>query len=178
MNFTMTNSQDWLPHFTMDYDTCLWSRLHDKIFWDVNWAHGMYPYSNGQDRRRMEMHYNMMINDFHCGQVNTHSFMSFPCSCESQNLLPDNYIFPPLDAVCNDDWMFDVICEIALPNVNVLRCFMNPDGGVMLDNGEMLTDGKAGPHVGQYDRVFVILMDSHTLYCGQTLPLTLAERVT
>ena len=29
-----------------------------------------------------------------------------------------------------------------------------------------------------HDRVFVILMDSHTLYCRQTLPLTLAERVT
>ena len=89
-----------------------------------------------------------------------------------------NYIFPPLDAVCNDDWMFDVIHEIALPNVNVLRCFINRDGGVMLDNGEMLTDGNAGPHVDAYDRVFVILMHSHTLYCGQTLPLTLAECVT
>ena len=121
MNFTMTNSRDWLPHFTMDYDTCLWSGLHDKIFWDVNWAHGMYPYSNGQDRRRIEMHYNMMINDYRRGQVNTHSFKSFQCSCESQNLLPDNYIFPPLDAGCNDDWMFDVIREIALPNVNVFR---------------------------------------------------------
>ena len=74
--------------------------------------------------------------------------------------------------------MFDVTCEIALPNVNVLRYFINPEGGVMLDNGEMLTDGNAGPHVGPYDRVFAILMDSHTLYCGQTLPLTLAERVT
>ena len=77
-----------------------------------------------------------------------HTFMSFLCSCESQNLLPDNYIFPPLDAACNDDWMFDVIHEIALPNVNVLRRFINPDGGVMLDNEEMLTDEKAGPHVG------------------------------
>ena len=175
MNFTMTNSQDWLPHFTMDYDTCLWSGLCDKIFWDVNWVHGMYPYSNGQDRRRMEMYYNMMINDYCRGQVNTHSFL---CSCKSQNLLPGNYIFPPLDAVCNDDWMFDVICEIAVPNVNVLRHFINPDGGVMPDNGEMLTDGNAGPHMGPYDRVFVILMDSHTLYCLQTLPLTLAECVT
>ena len=90
MNFTMTNSRDWLPHFTMDYDTCLWSGLRDKSFWDVNRGHGMYPYSNGQDRRRMEMHYNMMINDYRHGQVSTHSFMSFPCSCESQNLLPDN----------------------------------------------------------------------------------------
>ena len=62
--------------------------------------------------------------------------------------------------------MFYVILEIALPNVNVLRHFINPDGGVMLDNGEMLTDGKAGPHVGPYDRVFVILIDSNTLYCG------------
>ena len=104
--------------------------------------------------------------------------MSFPCSCESQNLLPDQYIFPPLDVVCNDDWMFDVIREIAVPNVNVLRCFINPDGDVMLNNGEMLIDGKGGPLVGPYDRVFVILMDSHTLYCGQTLPLTLAEHVT
>ena len=85
---------------------------------------------------------------------------------QSQNLLPDNYIFPPLDAVCNDDWMFDVIREIAVPNVNVLRHFINPDGGVMLDKGEMLTDGNAGPHMGPYDRVFVILMDSHTLHCG------------
>ena len=40
MNFTMTNSQDWLPHFTVDYDTFLWSGLCDKIFWDVNWVHG------------------------------------------------------------------------------------------------------------------------------------------
>ena len=31
----------------------------------------------------------------------------------------DEYIFPPLDAVCNDDWMFEVIREIAVPNVNV-----------------------------------------------------------
>ena len=71
----------------------------------VNWVLGMYPYNNGQDRRRMEINYNMMINDYRNGQVNTHSFMLFPCSCESQNLLPDQYIFPPLDAVCNDDWM-------------------------------------------------------------------------
>ena len=154
----------WLPHFTVDNDTCLWLGLRDKIFWDVNWVHGMYCYNNGQDRR-MEMHYNIMINDYCHGQVNTHSFMSFPCSCNSQNLLPDEYIFPPLDAVCNDDWMFEVIHEIAVPNV-------------MLDNGEMLDDGNAGPLVGPYDRVFVILVDSHTLYCGQTLPLTLAERVT
>ena len=62
--------------------------------------------------------------------------------------------------------MFDVIREIALPNVNVLRRFINPDGGVMLDNGEMLIDGNADPHVGLYDRVLVILMDSQTLYCG------------
>ena len=134
MNFTMTNSQDWLQHFTVDYDTCLWSGLRDKIFWDVNWVHGMYPYNNGQDRRRTEMHYNMMINDYRCGQVNTHSFMSFPCSYESQNLLPDENIFPPLDAVCNDDWMFEFIHEIAVPNVNVLRHFINPNDGVMLDN--------------------------------------------
>ena len=93
MNFTMTNSRDWLPHFTLDYDTCLWLALHDKIFWDVNWVHGMYPYNNGQDRRRMEMNYNMMIDDYCHGQVNTHSFVSFPCSCESQNLLPDEYTF-------------------------------------------------------------------------------------
>ena len=62
--------------------------------------------------------------------------------------------------------MFDVIREIALPNVNVLRHFIDPDGGVMLDNGEILTDRNTGPHVVPYDRVFVILMDSHTLYCG------------
>ena len=62
--------------------------------------------------------------------------------------------------------MFEVIHEIAVPNVNVLRCFINPNGGVMLENGEMLDDGNAGPLVGPYDRVFVILMDSHTLYCG------------
>ena len=73
--------------------------------------------------------------------------------------------------------MFVVIHEIALPNVNVLRGFIDPDGGVMLDNGKMLTDRNAGPHVGPYDRVFVILMDSHTLYCGRTLSLTLAEHV-
>ena len=108
----------------------------------------------------------MMVNDYHHGQVNTHSFMSFPCSCESQNLLPDQYIFPPLDAVCNDDWVFEVTCEIAVPNVNVLRCFINPNIGVMQDNREMLDDGKAGPLVGPYDRVFVILMNSNTLYCG------------
>ena len=48
----------------------------------------------------------------------------------------------------------------------------------MLDNGEMLDDGNAGPLVGPYDTVFVILVDSHTLYYGQTLPLTLAEHVT
>ena len=41
----------------------------------------------------------------------------------------------------------------------------------------MLDDGNAGPLVGPCARVFVILMDSHT-YCGQTLPLTLAECVT
>ena len=166
MNFTMTNSQDWLLHFAMDYDICLWLGLHDKIFWDVNWVHGMYPYNNRQDGRRMEMHYNMMINDYHHGQVNIHSFMSFPCSCKSQNLLPDQYIFPPLDAVCNDDWMFEVIHEITIPNVNVLRHIINPNGCVMLDNGEMLDDGNAGLLVGPYDRVFIILMDSHTLYCG------------
>ena len=80
------------------------------------------------------------------------------------NLLQDQYIFSSLDAVCNDDWMFDVIHEIAVPNVNVLRWFINPDGGVMLDNGEMINDGNAGPHVGPYDRVFVIIMDSHILY--------------
>ena len=74
--------------------------------------------------------------------------------------------------------MFDVIHEITVPNVNVLRHFINPDGGVMLDNGEIVNDGNAGPHVGPYNRVFVIIMDSHTLYCGQTLPLTLAECVT
>ena len=108
----------------------------------------MYPYTSRQDRRRMEMHYNMMINDYHHGQVNTHSFMSFPCSCESQNLLPDQYIFPPLDAVCNDDWMYDVIHEISLPNVNVLRCFINSDGGVMLDNGEILDNGNGHPAMG------------------------------
>ena len=62
--------------------------------------------------------------------------------------------------------MFDVIREIAVPNINVLRCFVNPDGGVMLDNREIVNDGNAGPHVGPYDRVFVIIMDSHTLYCG------------
>ena len=62
--------------------------------------------------------------------------------------------------------MFDVVHEIGVPNVNVLRHFINPDGGVMLDNGEMLNDGNAGPLVGPYDRVFVILMNSHTLYCG------------
>ena len=161
MNFTMTNSRDWLSHFTVDYDTCLWSGLHDKIFWDVNCVHGMYPYNNGQDRRRKEMHYNMMINDYLVGKS-----MSFPCSCKSQNLLPDEYIFPPLDAVCNDDWMFEVIHEIAVPNVNVLRHFIYLNGGVILDNGEMLDDGNAGPLVGPYDRVFVILVDSHTLYCG------------
>ena len=71
MNFTMTNSPDWLPHFPMDYGTSLWLGLCDKIFWDVNWVHGMYPYSNGQDRRRMKMQYNMTINDYHRGQVNT-----------------------------------------------------------------------------------------------------------
>ena len=92
--------------------------------------------------------------------------MSFPCSCESQNLLPDEYIFPPLDAICNDDWMFEVICEIAVSNVNALRHFINPNGGVMLDNREMLADGNAGPLVGPYDRVFVILVNSRTLYCG------------
>ena len=92
--------------------------------------------------------------------------MSFPCSYESQNLLSNQYIFPSLDAVYNDDWMFDVIHQIAVPNVNVLRCFINPDGGVMLDNGEIVNNGNAGPHVGPYDRVFVIIMDSHTLYCG------------
>ena len=92
-----------------------------------------------------------MINDYRHGQVNTHSFMSFPCSCKSQNLLPDEYIFPPLDAVCNDDWMFEVIGEIAVPNVHVLRHFINPNGGVMLDNGEMLDDENAGPLAGQYD---------------------------
>ena len=97
------------------------------------------------------MHYNMMINDYCHGLVNTHSFMSFPCSCESQYLLPDQYIFPPLDAVCNDDWIFEVIHEIAVPNVNVLRHFINPNSGVMLDNGEMLDDGNAGPLVGPYD---------------------------
>ena len=115
---------------------------------------------------RMEMHYNMMINDYRHGQVNTHSFMSFLCSCESQNLLPDQYIFPPLDAVCNDDWMFDVIREIGVLNVNVVRCFINPDGGVMLNNGKMLNGGNADPLVGPCDRVFLILMDSYTLYCG------------
>ena len=71
--------------------------------------------------------------------------------------------------------MFEVICEIAVPNVNILRHFINPNGGVILDNGQMLDDGNASPVVGPYDRVFVILVDSHTLYCGQTLPLTLAE---
>ena len=166
MNFKMTNSRDWLPHVTVDYDTCLWSGLRDKFFWNVNLVHGMYPYNKGQDRRRMEMHYNMMINDYRHGQVSTHSFMSFPFCCKSQNLLPDEYIFPPLDAVCNDDWMFEVIHEIAVPNVNVLRCFINPNGGVMLDNGKILDDENAGPRVGPYDRVFVILVDSHTLYCG------------
>ena len=95
-----------------------------------------------------------------------------------KSLLPDKYIFPPLDAVCNDDWMFEVTHEIAVSNVNVLRHFINPNGGVMLDNGEMLDDGNAGPLVGPYDRVFVILVDSHTLCCGPTLPLTLAECVT
>ena len=48
----------------------------------------------------------------------------------------------------------------------------------MLDNGEILDNGNGHPVMGPYDRVFVILMDSHTLYCGQTLPLTLAECVT
>ena len=99
----MTNPRDWPSHFTVDYDTCLLSGLRDKIYWDVNWVHLMYPYTSQQDRRRMEMHYNMMINDYRCGQVNTHSFMSFPCSYKSQNLLLDQYIFLPLDAVCNDD---------------------------------------------------------------------------
>ena len=50
MNFTMINSQDLLPHSMLDYDTCLWLGLHDKIFWDVNWVHGMFPYNNRQDR--------------------------------------------------------------------------------------------------------------------------------
>ena len=68
--------------------------------------------------------------------------------------------------------MFDVIHEIALPNVNVLRHFINPDGGVMLDNREMLTDGNAGPHVSPYDRVFVILMESHTILWMNTSPYT------
>ena len=49
--------------------------------------------------------------------------------------------------------MFEVIHEIAVPNVNDLRCFINPNGGVMLDNGEMLDDGNTGPLVGPYDRV-------------------------
>ena len=40
MNLTMTNSRYWLPHLTVDYDTCLWSGLRDKIFWDVNWVMG------------------------------------------------------------------------------------------------------------------------------------------
>ena len=136
----------------LDYDTCLWSGLCDKIFWDVNWVHGMFPYNNGQDRRRMEMNYNMMINDYRCGQVSTHSLMSFPCSCESQNLLPDEYIFPPLDAVCNNDWMFEVICEIAVPNVNILSCFINTNGSVILDHGQTLEDGNASPVVGPYDK--------------------------
>ena len=48
----------------------------------------------------------------------------------------------------------------------------------MLDNGQILDDGNASPVVGPYNRVLVILVDSHTLYCGQTLPLTLAEHVT
>ena len=109
------------------------------------------------------MNYNMMINDYYNGQVNTHSFMSFPCSCKSQNLLPDKYIFPPLDAVCNDDWMFEVICEIAVPNVNILRHFINPNGDVILDNGQTLDDGNGSPVVGPYDRVFLILVDSHLL---------------
>ena len=115
----------------------------------------------------------MMINDYHCGQVNTHSFMSFPCFCESQNLLPDQYIFPPLDAVYNDDWMFEVICEITVLNVNFLRCFINLNGGVMLRNGEILDYGNAGPLVGPYNRVFVILMDSHTFFVDEHFPLHL-----
>ena len=41
----------------------------------------------------------------------------------------------------------------------------------MLDNGEMLNDGNAGPLVGPYDRVFVILMDSHTMYVDEYFPL-------
>ena len=40
----------------------------------------------------------------------------------------------------------------------------------MLDNGEILDNGNGHPVMGPYDRVFVILMDSHTLYCGRTLP--------
>ena len=47
MNFTITNSQDWLPHFTMDYDTCLWSGLHDKLSWDVNWVSSLCDISGG-----------------------------------------------------------------------------------------------------------------------------------
>ena len=43
------------------------------------------------------------------------------------------------------------LCETAVPNVNVLRHFINPNGGVMLDNSEMLDDGNAGPLVGPYD---------------------------
>ena len=80
--------------------------------------------------------------------------------------------FCALDAVCNDDWMFDAIHEITIPNVNVLRCFINPDGDVMLDNGETLIDGNGGPLVGLYDRVFVILMDSHIILWTNTSPYT------
>ena len=47
--------------------------------------------------------------------------------------------------------MFDAIYEVAVPNVIVLRHFINPDGDVMLDNGEMLIDGNGGPLVGPYD---------------------------
>ena len=176
MSFTISNDWAWLPHFAVDYEKGLWHGLHDKRFWDVNWSHAMYPYNNQQERKRMEMHYNMMINDYRRGTVNTHSFTYFPCSCESQNKLPDKYIFPPLDAVCNDDWMFEVIREIAVPYVNVVRRYINSAGGVILDNGEILDHGNTQV-VGPYDKIIVILMDSQTLYHGRTLPLTLAECV-
>ena len=72
----------------------------------------------------------------------------------------------------NDDWMFDVIHEIAVPNVNVLRRFINPDGGVMLDNGEIVNDGNAGPHVGPYDSLCHYNGFTHIILWTNTSPYT------
>ena len=68
--------------------------------------------------------------------------------------------------------MFDVICEIALPNVNVLRHFINPDGGFVLHNGEMLTDGNAGSHVGPYESICHSNGFTHIILWTNTSPYT------